>query len=190
MVAIESLQLDRRCVAELERMIDIDADPIVMGDVVYTVTYQGRLAAVNLASGRMLWTRDLSSYTGMAIDAYRIYLSDAEGQVWALNRYNGATLWRQDKLLRRSLTRPVLDGAHVIVGDYDGYLHWISREDGKLKGRARVNAGYYLLNEDYDEDDLTFRKANNILATPLVLSDRIIAIDRKGHMTAFQVTEE
>jgi len=175
---------------ELERIIDIDADPVVVGDVVYAVSYQGRLAAVNMASGRLLWARDMSSYTDFAVDAYRIYLSDAGGQVWALNRQNGATLWRQDKLLRRSLTGPVLYGPHVVVADFDGFLHWLSREDGKLEARSRINAGFYLFTNEYDEYIPAFRKANNVLARPLVVEDRVIAVDRKGNMDAFQLADK
>jgi outer membrane protein assembly factor BamB len=174
---------------ELERIIDIDADPVVVGDVVYAVSYQGRLAAVNMASGRLLWARDMSSYTDFAVDAYRIYLTDADGQVWALNRRNGATLWRQDKLLRRSVTGPVLYGSHVVVADFDGFVHWLSREDGKLESRARINAAYYLFNEDYDKYDPVFRKENNVLAMPLSAQNEVIVIDRRGNMAAFQLPE-
>lgn len=174
---------------ELERMIDIDADPVVVGDVVYAVSFQGRLAAVEIGSGRILWARDMSSHTGMAADDYRIYLSDSEGQVLALNRRNGSTLWRQDKLLRRSVTRPQLDGPYLVVADYDGYLHWLSRESGKLEGRARLNAGFYLFTDEYDGYQHAYRKANNVLARPLVAGERVIAVDRKGYLAAFRRVE-
>ncbi|MDZ7663389.1 outer membrane protein assembly factor BamB [Thiohalophilus sp.] len=174
---------------ELERMIDIDADPVVVDDVVYAVTYQGRLAAVDIRSGRIQWARDMSSYTGMVADDYRIYLSDSEGQVLALNRRNGATLWRQDKLLRRDLTRPQLDGPYLVVADYDGYLHWLLRESGRLKGRARINAGFYLFTDEYDGYELAFRKENNVLTPPLVTDERVIAVDRHGSLDAFRRIE-
>lgn len=174
---------------ELERMIDIDASPVAVGNVVYAVTYQGRLAAVDIGSGRVIWAREMSSYTGMVVDNYRIYLSDSEGQVMALNRRSGATLWRQDKLLRRSLTRPQLDGPYVIVADYDGYLHWLSRENGKIEGRKRLNAAFYLFTDEYDRYDPEFRKENNVLAQPLVVDERIIAVDRHGYLAAYRRIE-
>lgn len=174
---------------ELERMVDIDADPVVIDNVVYAVSFQGRLAAVEISSGRILWTREISSYSGMTADDYRIYLSDSEGQILALNRRNGSTLWRQDKLLRRSPTTPQLDGPYVVVADYDGYLHWLSRESGKLEGRARLNAGFYLFTNEYDGYVPAFRKANNILARPLVIDDKVIAVDRTGFLSAFQRVE-
>ena len=175
---------------ELERIIDIDADPVVVGDAIYVVSYQGRLAAVSLDAGRMLWARDFSSYSGMAVDAYRVYITDAEGQAWALNRFNGATLWRQDKLLRRALTAPALLGVHMIVADFNGYVHWLKREDGALVARKRLNEMYYFLNEDYDETDLTFSKSNNVLINPIALEKMIVAVDRLGNMSAFQLEQE
>ena len=179
---------DPRGRTELERMVDIDAQPIVMEDVVYVVTYQGRLATVQLDSGRMLWARDISSYSGMALDPYRVYITDSDSQVWALNRFNGATLWRQDKLLRRSLTAPVLQGPYLVVADYDGYVHWLKREDGRIVARKRVNQDWHDAHaEDFDEVEDQFSKANNILAAPKEFDNMILVMDRLGHIAAFEL---
>lgn len=173
---------------DLERMVDIDANPIVVqDDVVYAVSYQGRLAAVQLGSGRILWTRDINSYNGMAVDAYRIYLVDDQSQVWALDRQNGATLWKQDALLRRSLTRPVLQNQYVIVADFDGFIHWLRRDNGKLVARLRLN-DYDYTDPNLDEtQDLKFPKLNNILAAPVTDGNSLIAMDRYGHTEAFDI---
>ena len=179
---------DPRGRTELERMVDIDAQPIVMEDVVYVVTYQGRLATVQLDSGRMLWARDISSYSGMALDPYRVYITDSESQVWALNRFNGATLWRQDKLLRRSLTSPVLQGPYLVVADYDGYIHWLKREDGRIVARKRVNQDWHEAHQvDFAEVEDQFSKANNILAAPKEFDSMILVMDRLGHIEAFEL---
>ena len=175
---------------ELERVIDLDVDPVVSDDVVYTVGYQGRLAAVKISSGQLLWSRDFSSYSGLYVDAYRVYITDAEGQVWALNRFNGSTLWRQDKLLRRQLSAPAVQGDYIVVGDYDGYLHWLNRDDGKLVARTRINARIILPGEEDESDkklDLLFSKWNNILIRPLVINDLLLALDRTGHFEAYQI---
>ncbi len=176
---------------ELERMVDIDADPVIVEDVAYVVTYQGRLAAVRLENGRILWVQDISSYSGMALDPYRVYLTDSDSQVWALNRFNGSTLWRQDKLLRRSLTGPELSGKYLVVADYDGYLHWIRRADGVIVARRQINAGYYLFEdpEQIEEDDKMFPKANNVLVTPVKEKDLILTVDRLGHLEAFHLQQ-
>lgn len=179
---------DPRGRTELERMVDIDVQPVVMEDVVYVVTYQGRLATVQLDSGRMLWARDISSYSGMALDPYRVYITDSESQVWALNRFNGATLWRQDKLLRRSLTGPVLQGPYLVVADYDGYVHWLKREDGRIVARKRVNQEWHEAHkDDFAEVEDLFSKANNILAAPKEVDSMILVMDRLGHIAAFEL---
>ena len=173
---------------DLERMVDIDANPVVVDDTVYVVSYQGRLAAVQLGSGRILWTRDIASYNGMMVDVYRIYLVDSQSMVWALDRFNGATLWKQDALLRRSLTTPRLQNQYVIVADFDGFVHWLRRDNGKLVARLRVNA-YDYSDPDLDEtQDLQFPKTNNILAPPLVHGNSLIAMDRYGHTEAFDIS--
>ena len=174
---------------ELERIIDIDADLVVFDDLVYVVTYQGRLAAVQIQNGRLLWVRDMSSYTGMVVDAYRIYLTDTEGQILALNRTNGATLWRQDKLLRRTLTRPALHGDYVAVADFEGYVHWLNREDGRISERKSLYDTRYIFEETNDVIYYDARKTN-ILAEPVVYNELLFATDRFGVLTAFNFHQE
>lgn len=173
---------------ELERMVDIDVQPVVLEDVIYVITYQGRLATVQFQSGRMMWARDISSYSGIALDPYRVYVSDAESQVWALNRFTGATLWRQDKLLRRAVTGPVLMGPYLAVADYDGYVHWLKREDGRIVARKRVHELWHEAHQDnVDNDEEVFSKANNILATPKGMDNMILVMDRLGHLEALEL---
>lgn len=172
---------------ELEHIIDIDAEPVVVKDVVYVVSYHGRLAAVQIDSGRIHWARDMSSYSGFTVGPYRVFLTDADGYIWALNRFNGATIWRQDKLLRRSLTRPVIQKEHIIVADYSGYLHWLSREDGHQAARKRVNEGYYLFTTPNEEEDILFDRAQNVLVEPIVNNGNVLAIDRMGTISSFTV---
>lgn len=174
---------------QLERVIDLDVDPVIVKDVIYVAGYQGRIAAVKINSGQIIWSRDFSSYSGLYVDAYRVYISDAEGQVWALNRYNGSTLWRQDKLLRRKLTAPEAYSNYIVVGDYDGYLHWLSREDGKLIARKKINdSGISSSDEESDKElDLLFSKWNNILVKPMHTNGLLLSLDRAGHLEAFKI---
>jgi outer membrane protein assembly factor BamB len=174
---------------EVERIIDIDAEPVVVKDVIYVTSYQGRLAAVQIDSGRIHWARDMSSYSGMDVGAYRLFLTDSEGYIWAVNRFNGATIWRQDKLLRRSLSRPVLQKDYLVVADYNGYVHWLSREDGHLVARKRVNEDYYLFTTPNEEDDLLFDRAENVLAVPIVNKKTVLAIDRMGNLSSFTIKQ-
>ena len=181
---------------ELERVIDLDVDPVVVDDIIYTAGYQGRLAAVKISSGEMIWNRDFSSYSGLYVDAYRVYITDAMGQIWALNRYNGSTLWRQDKLLRRKLTAPQAQQSYLVVADYDGYLHWLNREDGKIIARKRLNSSDIVIEDVGDtgeidkELELAYSKWNNVLVRPIVIDKLILSLDRVGHLEAFQLETE
>ncbi len=172
---------------QLERVIDMDIDPVIVDDVIYVAGYQGRVAAVKIDSGQLIWGRDFSSYSGLYVDAFRVYITDAAGQVWALNRYNGSTLWRQDKLLRRRLTAPEAYNDYIVVGDYDGYLHWLNREDGKIVARNKVNNDDYDDERDSEESEFIYSKNNNILIRPLLINDFLLSLDRTGHLVAFQI---
>jgi outer membrane protein assembly factor BamB len=112
---------------------------LVIGDTVYAVAYQGRLVALSRDSGRVLWARDMSVYNNMTADDHALYLSDDKGAVWAIDRSSGAALWKQEKLHNRKVSAPVLFGDYVVVADYEGYLHWLSRDDGHLAGRYYVD---------------------------------------------------
>lgn len=124
--------------SELERMVDIDGDPMVREGVVYAATYQGEMAAVAKDTGVVLWRRRLSSYAGLGGDWRQLYVSDAEDHVWAIDPNNGTALWKNRDLNYRKLSAPVVLGERVVVGDFEGYLHWLSQEDGKLIGRLRI----------------------------------------------------
>ncbi len=126
--------------SELERMVDIDGDPVVQGGVVYVATYQGQLAAVDVSSGDVVWRRELSSYAGLGADYKNLYVSDAEDNVWAIDPNNSSSMWKQDKLHGRKLTAPAVLGEYIVVGDFEGYLHWLSPEDGRMLARTRVGS--------------------------------------------------
>ena len=125
--------------SELERMVDIDASPIIDAGELFTVTYQGNLTALLGRSGDVLWQRELSSYVGMALAGQVLYVVDDGDNIWAVDRNSGASLWKQEALHGRTLTRPVVDGNYLLVGDFEGYLHWLDREQGRIAGRVRVD---------------------------------------------------
>ncbi len=124
---------------DLERMVDVDATPLVVADVIYVAAHQGRVQALSKLTGAPLWSRDLGTSVGMTVDSERLYIVDDEGQVWALDRRNGATLWKLDKLKYRDLSAPVSYADSVVVGDYEGQLHWISKDDGAIIARHQVD---------------------------------------------------
>jgi len=126
--------------SELERLADIDSDPLVIDGTVYAVTYQGDVAALGENSGALLWRRKLSSYSGMSADLYNVYASDADGFVWAMDATSGAARWRQEALKKRKLSDVAVVNGVVAVGDYEGYVHFLSVNDGSVIGRTRVGS--------------------------------------------------
>ena len=124
---------------ELDRIVDIDAEPRVAGSTLYAAAYQGALTAIDLRNGNTLWSREFSSYTGLDSDDTRLYVTDAGDAVWALDQRTGGSLWKQTQLSGRQLSAPVVGGNYVVVGDFEGYLHWLNRIDGKIEARVRAD---------------------------------------------------
>lgn len=126
-------------VTEIERIADITSLPMVDGPLVYAVAYQGRIAAVDRATGRVVWNRDISSLTGLSHEDARIYVSHAVGSVYALDYATGKTYWRQAALKDRQVTAPLPMGDRVAVGDIEGYVHFLKREDGAFSARIKTD---------------------------------------------------
>lgn len=142
--------------SELGRIVDIDSDPVVKEGKVYVVTYHGNVAAVSLDSGSILWTREASSRSGLdAAVGDSVYVSDDSDYVWAYQDGSGDALWRQTRLLRRRISAPVIVGENVLVGDFEGYVHWISRKDGRFVARLQV-ADAAIRSKPVVTDDLVF----------------------------------
>jgi len=121
---------------EIERISDIAAPPVVDAEQVCAAGYQGRIACVDLLKGTVLWARDASTAGRLGIDPVTVYLTAPDGVVSAFDRQTGASLWKQDKLLNRSVTGPTAVGDFVLVGDYDGYVHVLDAEDGAFVARV------------------------------------------------------
>ena len=124
---------------ELERVTDVVGDPVLQGAEVCAAAYQGRVACYEAASGRQLWARDVSSLTGVSLDARYAFVSDDRGAVQAFDRTNGRSLWKQDKLAHRQLSRPLAVGDLVAVGDLEGYVHFLARETGAFVARYKTD---------------------------------------------------
>ncbi len=153
--------------SELDRMVDIDAAPVLRGDTLFAVAYQGRVAALASRSGTLLWARDFSSSSGLDVGRERIFIADAEDHVWALDRDGGASYWRQEQLQYRKLTAPVVVGQSVVVGDLEGYLHFLDAGDGHLVARAKAGG-------------------TPIVSTPLVRGETVYALTAGGEVIALR----
>lgn len=156
---------------ELDRIADVDGEIQVGLEEVFAVSYHDQMMAISNANGRPLWNRDIGSYAGLALLSDRVVVSDKAGTIWALDRATGSALWKQDTLARRWLTTPVAHGDFVVVGDVEGYLHWIRADTGVIAARARVDRSI-------------------ILATPQVSADgTLVAQSVEGELAAFPLPQ-
>lgn len=154
--------------SELDRMVDIDGLYEERDGVIYVATYQGRLAAINLQNGSVIWSRKMSSFTGLMLDGANLYLTDEFSNVWAIDGQSGATLWKQPALRMRMITAPAVIDRYVVVADYQGYLHWMDKYEGFFVARVQ-------------SDD------EGVLTAPLVIDDRVIMLGKSGELTSWKV---
>jgi outer membrane protein assembly factor BamB len=134
---------------ELERVADISGPPVVRGQEVCAVAYQGRIGCFDGSNGNALWSREFSSSVGMDRDNRQTYVTDDKDAVHALDASTGASVWKQDKFGRRALSRPLAFGGYVAVADREGYVHLLQREDGALAARLRPDSSPVLALRTY-----------------------------------------
>ncbi len=153
---------------ELARLQDLDGGVAVADGVVYAAGYQGMTAALIADTGRPLWTHPLSSYTGVALASTQIVVVDADSDVWALDLRTGASNWQQAGLKYRWLGEASTIGDAVVVGDMEGWVHWLAASDGKFVARMRFSK-------------------HPIQAAPLVVGDTVFVEDVDGVVGAYRV---
>jgi len=150
--------------SDLERMVDVDSQPIILDDTAYVASFQASVAAVSTVNGQLEWTREISSYSSLAVDEDQVYVSDDEGYVWALDRYSGTSVWKQQALRARQLSGPAVYKDYVIVGDFEGYLHWLDRKTGDFVYRTRLDKDRILVPCRTDGDILLAFSSSGELA--------------------------
>ncbi|SNR82416.1 outer membrane protein assembly factor BamB [Pseudomonas segetis] len=154
--------------SELDRVVDIDGGLLLSGGKLYVVSYQGRVAALDLESGRVLWQREASSYVGVAQGFGTVYVCLANGTVEGVDERSASALWSNDALARRQLSAPEVFSSYVVFGDFEGYLHLISQVDGRFVGREHVDS-------------------DGIRARPLVDGDWLYVFGNSGKLVAYTI---
>ncbi|MEC4747357.1 outer membrane protein assembly factor BamB [Methylomicrobium sp. Wu6] len=128
--------------SEIERLVDLDVDPVAEGGVIYIASYHGGVGAVSELDGYLLWRNEqLSSNAGLSIADRHLYVTDSDSNVLQLDDRSGSSLWKQKELQYRKLTAPAAYGNYVVVGDLEGYVHWLSNSDGRQLGRVQITDG-------------------------------------------------
>jgi outer membrane protein assembly factor BamB len=122
---------------ELDRLADIGQQMVIVASDLIVSSYKSRLVSLAADSGRLLWFKDISSVTGVAVDRTDLAVSESNGDFWMLDRRNGSTNWKLEQMRNRGLTRPAFYGNYVVVGDQEGYLHWLDTDIGSFVARVR-----------------------------------------------------
>jgi outer membrane protein assembly factor BamB len=156
--------------SELERLVDVSAGLQVVGNDVYVVGYHGRAIGIDLATGVVLWQQDMSSYAGLTADFGNVYVTNDFDAIVALDRNGGAQVWRQEALRLRDLTAPTRYANTLVVGDYQGYLHWLDPANGKFIAREHAAGG-------------------RIGAAPLVVGQNVYVQGDDGTVAAYTVRD-
>jgi outer membrane protein assembly factor BamB len=153
---------------EIDRLDDADGSVLLDGSTLYAAAYHGNLLAVDGPSGRPLWAHPFSTFDALAANDKAIFAVDEDSQVWAFDKSGGADMWKNDTLKYRWLTGPAVQGEHIVLGDSEGYVHWLQSTDGALAARERLS-----------------KKA--IRAQPLVVGDVVYVEDVAGHIGAYRI---
>ncbi|MBW7982144.1 outer membrane protein assembly factor BamB [Enterobacillus tribolii] len=150
---------------EIDRLNDVDTTPVIVDGVVYALGYNGNLTALELRSGQVLWKREMGAVNDFIVDAGRIFLVDQKDRLVGLKSDGGVTLWTNSDLLHRNLTAPVLYNGYLVVGDSEGYLHWVNADDGRFVAQQKVDS-------------------SGFLSAPLVAGDKLVIQARGGKVYA------
>lgn len=148
---------------EIDRLSDVDTTPVIVNGVVYALAYNGNLTALDLRSGQIMWKRELGSVSDFIVDANRIFLVDQNDRVVALNADGGVTLWTQSDLLHRNLTSPALYNGYLVVGDSEGYMHWINTDDGRFVAQQKVDSSGFQTDPVVASDKLLIQAKDGTL---------------------------
>lgn len=146
---------------EIGRLNDVDMTPVIDDGKVYAIAYNGTLAALDMRSGQMLWKRDLGSINDMVLSGDNLYLVDQTDRVLAVRKSDGVTLWTQDQLLNRGLSAPEVYNGYIVVGDKEGYLHWLDTSTGGFVAQNKLNS-------------------SGIHSRPVIASDKLMVQTRNG----------
>ena len=141
---------------------------VVAGGNLFVASFQGRLAAINLQTGRLAWGRDASSMAGLGEGFGNIYIAHADSLLGAVDMASGRDVWEIEALLHRDITAPVSTGSYIAVGDFEGYLHVIAQSDGRFVGRRRVDS-------------------DGILSPVVADGNRLFVMGNSGRLSTFEI---
>lgn len=155
---------------ELDRMADVDGTPVLEGTMLYASSFKNQTVAIDAPSGRPAWVSDHGGAGRVGVGSDRLVVSNAAGAVFGLDKAGGNALWQQPGLARRQLTAAAVQGDYAVVGDYDGYLHWLKLDNGEFAARSRVGG-------------------KPLRAAPVVADGVLVVQNVEGELSAFRLAE-
>ncbi len=174
LTAWESVVAKPTGATELDRIVDIDSKPLVFGGTVYIVSYGGSLAAIELRTGNIIWNREYASYRNVTIEGNRLFVTDNNSNVFAIDRRNGVELWSNGDLRKRNLTEATPVGDYIVIGDKFGFLHYLTQDEGKYVSRIAIG--------DNDEDE-------SIYTAPVYKDGLFVVQTRDGEVSVVSTPE-
>ena len=174
--------------SEIERIVDVDSDPVVFGTILYAASYNGSVLAIDLRNGETQWQRELSTYQNIAVDFQHIALSAAKGHVVLLDRQSGYVVWNQKLLENRQLSAPVLLGDYVVVADFEGQVYWLKRSDGEFVARTALSGSSIGDKAQVIHGSRTVKNVKTsggaaLQAPPVVFEQKVLFYDRENTLT-------
>lgn len=151
---------------EIAKLNDVDSTPVVEGNLVYSIGYNGSVVALDLSNGQTVWRKILGSIHSLAVDTDRLFVIDQDDNVQAIAKNGGGELWTQSDFTHRLLTDPVIYQNYVVFGDFEGYLYWLNAESGELVAKTQVSS-------------------SGLISKPLVVDNKLIVQAKNGDIYAF-----
>lgn len=151
---------------EIAKLNDVDSTPVIEGNLAYAIGYNGNVVALDLSNGQIVWRKEMGSTHSFAVDTQQLFVVDQDDNVQAVSKNGGAVLWNQADLLHRQLTDPVIYENYIVVGDFEGYLYWLSKDNGNVVAKTQVSS-------------------SGLISKPLVVDNKIIVQAKNGDIYAF-----
>ena len=151
---------------EIAKLNDVDSTPVIEGNLAYAIGYNGNVVALDLSNGQIVWRKEMGSTHSFAVDTQQLFVVDQDDNVQAVSKNGGAVLWTQADLLHRQLTDPVIYENYIVVGDFEGYLYWLSKDNGNVVAKTQVSS-------------------SGLISKPLVVDNKVIVQAKNGDIYAF-----
>ena len=151
---------------EIAKLNDVDSTPVIEGNLAYAIGYNGNVVALDLSNGQIVWRKEMGSTHSFLVDSQRLFVVDQNDNIRSVSKNGGTILWTQAGLLHRQLTDPVIYENYIVVGDFEGYLYWLDKDNGEIVAKTQVSS-------------------SGLISKPLVVDNKIVVQAKNGDIYAF-----